>query len=316
MKRLKCRQRLGSSMRDPPHHGIDQPCVASMPRIFLDQPHGQIDRRMSGSVEKQELRSADQERVFHLRAALWQAPVQNVADHAAQCSESPQRGGDDATRQGPVACAELLQARIGVSVVQLLVKRPVTTQHSVEQIGRRPPREKARRMTRVRLREGARHFQTRVSRSAIRTARIFIPLNLQIPGKTGTCDTFSATRFDALRLGMMNLAARAQAPRVIGFSETLNSSLDVPGRIRILVAVSERFPLNAGSGSADGESAPVEGLKGDLVPAAKRAIAEAQARRTEIDRKSKEQPKELHGRKGLDPVRYGDWEVKGIASDF
>ena len=83
-----------------------------------------------------------------------------------------------------------------------------------------------------------------------------------------------------------------------------------------MVAVSERFPLNAGSGSADGESAPVEGLMGELVPAAKRAVAEAQARRAEIDRKSKEQPKELHGRKGLDPVRYGDWEVKGIASDF
>ena len=83
-----------------------------------------------------------------------------------------------------------------------------------------------------------------------------------------------------------------------------------------MVAVSERFPVNAGSGGADGESAPAEGLKGELVPAAKRAVAEAQARRAEIDRKSKEQPKELHGRKGLDPGRYGDWEVKGIATDF
>lgn len=27
-------------------------------------------------------------------------------------------------------------------------------------------------------------------------------------------------------------------------------------------------------------------------------------------------PKELGGRSGLDPVRYGDWENKGIASDF
>jgi hypothetical protein len=53
-----------------------------------------------------------------------------------------------------------------------------------------------------------------------------------------------------------------------------------------------------------------------LVPAAKRALAEAQARRAEIDRKSNEQPKELHGRKGPDPARYGDWEVRGIASDF
>jgi len=50
--------------------------------------------------------------------------------------------------------------------------------------------------------------------------------------------------------------------------------------------------------------------------AAQRALAEAQARRAGNDRKSKEQPKELDGRNGPDPVRYGDWEVKGIASDF
>jgi len=52
------------------------------------------------------------------------------------------------------------------------------------------------------------------------------------------------------------------------------------------------------------------------MPAAERALAEAQARRAELDRKSREQAKELHGRDGPDPARYGDWEVKGIASDF
>jgi len=53
-----------------------------------------------------------------------------------------------------------------------------------------------------------------------------------------------------------------------------------------------------------------------LTPAAQRALAEAAQRRAEIDRKLRERPEELHGRKGPDPVRYGDWEVKGIASDF
>ena len=28
------------------------------------------------------------------------------------------------------------------------------------------------------------------------------------------------------------------------------------------------------------------------------------------------QPKEAQGRGGLDPTRYGDWEIKGVASDF
>ena len=27
-------------------------------------------------------------------------------------------------------------------------------------------------------------------------------------------------------------------------------------------------------------------------------------------------PKELGGRDGPEPIRYGDWELKGIASDF
>jgi hypothetical protein len=53
-----------------------------------------------------------------------------------------------------------------------------------------------------------------------------------------------------------------------------------------------------------------------LTPAAERALAEAAQRRAEIDRMLRERPEELRGRKGPDPVRYGDWEVKGIASDF
>jgi hypothetical protein len=53
-----------------------------------------------------------------------------------------------------------------------------------------------------------------------------------------------------------------------------------------------------------------------LTKAAERALAEAAQRRAEIDRKQAERPQEFHGRKGPDPVRYGDWEVKGLASDF
>lgn len=51
-----------------------------------------------------------------------------------------------------------------------------------------------------------------------------------------------------------------------------------------------------------------------LPDAARRALAEAEARRAE--RTQAERPKELGGRKGPDPVRYDDWENKGIASDF
>jgi len=57
-------------------------------------------------------------------------------------------------------------------------------------------------------------------------------------------------------------------------------------------------------------------VKKPLTPAAERALAEAAARRAERDRAGTERPAEFHGRGGLDPTRYGDWEVKGIASDF
>ena len=62
----------------------------------------------------------------------------------------------------------------------------------------------------------------------------------------------------------------------------------------------------------------IDGANDDTVrrvtPAAQRALAEAEARRraaAETDR-----PTEIGGRGGQDPARYGDWEVKGIASDF
>ena len=52
----------------------------------------------------------------------------------------------------------------------------------------------------------------------------------------------------------------------------------------------------------------------DLPDAAQRALAEAEARRKETKRS--ELPIELGGRDGPEPVRYGDWEKKGIAVDF
>ena len=54
-----------------------------------------------------------------------------------------------------------------------------------------------------------------------------------------------------------------------------------------------------------------------LPPAAQRALAEAEARRRAAAAAHAEAaPKELQGPKGPEPTRYGDWERKGIASDF
>jgi hypothetical protein len=51
-----------------------------------------------------------------------------------------------------------------------------------------------------------------------------------------------------------------------------------------------------------------------LPPEAQRALAEAEERRKNA--KTVDLPKELGGRDGPEPVRYGDWEKKGLAIDF
>jgi hypothetical protein len=53
-----------------------------------------------------------------------------------------------------------------------------------------------------------------------------------------------------------------------------------------------------------------------LSPAAERALAEAEARRAEYRRREAALPREIGGRGGKEPVRYGDWEVRGLAADF
>jgi hypothetical protein len=67
------------------------------------------------------------------------------------------------------------------------------------------------------------------------------------------------------------------------------------------------------SGDAKRRPKPLETQR-NLSPEAQRALAEAQARRKSAAAQT--QPEERGGRGGLDPARYGDWEVKGLASDF
>ncbi|ASY64773.1 hypothetical protein SJ05684_c33510 [Sinorhizobium sojae CCBAU 05684] len=54
--------------------------------------------------------------------------------------------------------------------------------------------------------------------------------------------------------------------------------------------------------------------KRPLPPAALRALNEAEERRLAAEPKA--MPTELGGRGGLDPARFGDWEIKGRAIDF
>jgi hypothetical protein len=56
----------------------------------------------------------------------------------------------------------------------------------------------------------------------------------------------------------------------------------------------------------------------ELPPAAQRALAEARERRRQADEAAAriQATREIDGRGGAEPVRFGDWEVKGLATDF
>lgn len=68
----------------------------------------------------------------------------------------------------------------------------------------------------------------------------------------------------------------------------------------------------------DRQDAPQNEIAGDIAkdlpPAAQRALAEAEARRRQA--RPIDLPVELGGRDGPEPVRYGDYEKKGLCVDF
>ncbi|MGJ8569089.1 MAG: DUF1674 domain-containing protein [Hoeflea sp.] len=80
---------------------------------------------------------------------------------------------------------------------------------------------------------------------------------------------------------------------------------------------------SSGAGDAK-ENGPVaaetpddmQAAKPPLSPAAQRALAEANARRQAREASTETTEKELGGRGGADPARFGDWEINGRAIDF
>jgi hypothetical protein len=74
----------------------------------------------------------------------------------------------------------------------------------------------------------------------------------------------------------------------------------------------DRLPQLPASGSTPDPAGETPALP----PAAQRAIAEAAARRAERERQAADKAKEVGGRDGPEPTRYGDWEINGLASDF
>jgi hypothetical protein len=76
------------------------------------------------------------------------------------------------------------------------------------------------------------------------------------------------------------------------------------------------LPVGEAGQDTGQETGKDQTAKRPLTEAARRALDEAAARRAERDAAKPNSPGETPGRGGLDPTRYGDWEVNGLASDF
>jgi hypothetical protein len=77
----------------------------------------------------------------------------------------------------------------------------------------------------------------------------------------------------------------------------------------------QAFRFNLAMGDQTSSVADSGLVQERLAAAAKRALAEAAERRSAAGA-APSRPAEMGGPKGPEPTRYGDWDVKGRASDF
>jgi hypothetical protein len=71
----------------------------------------------------------------------------------------------------------------------------------------------------------------------------------------------------------------------------------------------------SGTPHADNDDTPPRPAFDQLPPAAQRALKEAEERR-KAEKEQADRPREIGGRGGKDPARFGDWEIKGRTIAF
>ena len=111
--------------------------------VAAHQPHRQIDGRMVGNVEKQELRGADQQDGLDDAAhpSAGRAPAVRTG-----CAAGCRAGGAWWRRGGARGRGRARRAGRGRSCRSVLVERPAAAHHAVEHIGGKAPRGQARRL--------------------------------------------------------------------------------------------------------------------------------------------------------------------------
>jgi hypothetical protein len=89
--------------REPAQYRIDQAGKVHAVAVGLHEADGEIDRRMIGHIEKQDLRRPDQQRGLDARRVFRQAALQHQAKERAQGAEPPQHDRDQRPDRALVA---------------------------------------------------------------------------------------------------------------------------------------------------------------------------------------------------------------------
>ena len=285
VERIGARKDQFAVAGDRAQHRVGKRRERGAGRIGARRLDGEVDRRMIGRIEKQDLRRGDDEHPFEGAAALRHPPFHPPRQRLADRAEPAQRNGRDRARERPVARVEAARAQRKVGGEPLL-ERARKRQRFGDRARRRDPRRHARRRRRRRL-----------GTPGMKSARLSRQTTL---ASNQNCRPPILSLYAKSAAGLRQAGGGRRGP-------------DAAGIFPQPEAGGERSHERQGSRSARPPAGRRAGPPRDLPPAARRALEEAAARRAEPKPAA---PREFNGRGGPDPVRYGDWEVKGLASDF
>ena len=136
---------------DVAQHGVGERGVGRGLRVGAHGAHGEVHRRMIGHVEEEQLRGADDERVFERAGLLGQPLLEKFRQRGADRAEAAQRGRDDRANQRAVAHVERVLASCRHIGCESFLERMAVAENVSERGGGCDARSKPRRRGRRRL---------------------------------------------------------------------------------------------------------------------------------------------------------------------
>ena len=119
----------------PPQHGVDETGIARGAAVGLHETHGKVDGGVVRHFEPKNLRGADQQRGFDPRRVGGKAACEPTTEQMAQRAEPAQYRRHQGAHQRPVAIRQSSKIGMRCAIVELLVERPASAQHAVEDVG-------------------------------------------------------------------------------------------------------------------------------------------------------------------------------------